>query len=160
VGHNVAFTRPQPPAGCFRFHTRLHHGFNLCYYVNDRQNVLTHCATHHFVSWLHQSTALQMHQTSSLTCCIHRTVILLCTYISTVIRPMSGRSGFDSWQGQEFFSLRHHVQTGCGAHLTSYSIGTAVFSPGHEANHSPPSSAEVKKAWSYTSTSSYVFMEW
>jgi len=77
-----------------------------------------------------------------------------------VTKLWAGRSGFDSWQGQEFFSLRHHVQTGCGAHLTSYSIGTAVFSPGHEANHSPPSSAEVKKAWSYTSTSSYVFMEW
>jgi len=28
----------------------------------------------------------------------------------------------------------------------------------HEADHSPPSSAEVKNAWSYTSTSQYAFM--
>jgi hypothetical protein len=32
--------------------------------------------------------------------------------------------------------------------------------PGHEADHSPPSSAEVKNAWSYTSTLQYTFMAW
>jgi hypothetical protein len=32
--------------------------------------------------------------------------------------------------------------------------------PGGEADHSPPSSAEVKNAWSYTSTPQYVFMAW
>jgi hypothetical protein len=31
---------------------------------------------------------------------------------------------------------------------------------GHETDHSPPSSAEVKNAWSYTSTPQYVFMAW
>jgi hypothetical protein len=30
----------------------------------------------------------------------------------------------------------------------------------HEANHSPQSSAEVKNAWGYTSTSQYVFVAW
>jgi len=30
---------------------------------------------------------------------------------------------------------------------------------GREADHSPPSSAVVKNAWSYTSTQSYVFVE-
>jgi hypothetical protein len=29
---------------------------------------------------------------------------------------------------------------------------------GREADHSPPSSAEVKNAWNYTSTPQYVFM--
>jgi hypothetical protein len=29
-----------------------------------------------------------------------------------------------------------------------------------EADHSPPSSAEVKNAWSYTSTPQYAFMAW
>jgi hypothetical protein len=29
-----------------------------------------------------------------------------------------------------------------------------------EADHPPPSSAEVKNAWSYTSTFQYVFMAW
>jgi hypothetical protein len=31
---------------------------------------------------------------------------------------------------------------------------------GRETNHSFPSSAEVKNAWSYTTTPQYVFMEW
>jgi hypothetical protein len=30
--------------------------------------------------------------------------------------------------------------------------------PGPEADHSPPSSAEVKKVWSYTSTLPYALM--
>jgi hypothetical protein len=30
----------------------------------------------------------------------------------------------------------------------------------YEADHLPPSSAEVKNAWSYTSTPPYVFMAW
>jgi hypothetical protein len=32
--------------------------------------------------------------------------------------------------------------------------------PGSEADHSPPSSAEVKNAWIYTSTPQYAFTAW
>jgi len=32
--------------------------------------------------------------------------------------------------------------------------------PVYEGDHSLPSTAEVKKAWHYTSTDPYVFMEW
>jgi len=32
--------------------------------------------------------------------------------------------------------------------------------PGNEANHSPPSSVEVKNVWSYISDPSYVFIAW
>jgi hypothetical protein len=35
-----------------------------------------------------------------------------------------------------------------------------VKRPGREADHSPPPSAEVKFAWSYTSTPQYAFMAW
>jgi hypothetical protein len=54
-------------------------------------------------------------------------------------------------------------QTGSGVHTTSYTIGTGesfpeVKRPRHEADHSPPASAEVKKMWMYTSTPPYVFM--
>jgi hypothetical protein len=35
-----------------------------------------------------------------------------------------------------------------------------VKRPGREADHSPPSSAKVKNAWSYTSTPQYAFMAW
>jgi hypothetical protein len=50
--------------------------------------------------------------------------------------------------GHDFY-LCHNVQTGSGAHPASYPIGTGVRSsgvkrPGHEADHSWPSSADVK----------------
>jgi hypothetical protein len=35
-----------------------------------------------------------------------------------------------------------------------------VKQPGREADHLPPSSAEVKNVWSYTSTPQHVFMAW
>jgi hypothetical protein len=48
------------------------------------------------------------------------------------------------------FPLRRHVHTGSGAHPASYPLSIGGFSPGvkrpeREANHSPPSSAEVKE---------------
>jgi hypothetical protein len=45
-----------------------------------------------------------------------------------------------------------YVQNGSGAYPVSYPMGTRVSFPGGNAYHSPPSSAEVKNAWSYTST--------
>jgi hypothetical protein len=55
------------------------------------------------------------------------------------------------------FSLHHRVQNGSGAHPASYPMGTrgsfsGVKRPEREADHLPQSSAEVKNAWSYTST--------
>jgi hypothetical protein len=32
--------------------------------------------------------------------------------------------------------------------------------PGREADNSPPTSAQIKKTWTYTSTPPYVFMAW
>jgi hypothetical protein len=48
------------------------------------------------------------------------------------------------------FYLSRRVQNGSGAHPTSYPMGTSgsfrgVKRPGREADHSPPSSAEVKE---------------
>jgi hypothetical protein len=56
------------------------------------------------------------------------------------------------------FSLLHIVQTGSGVHPTSYKMGPGVKRQGREADHSPPTSAEVKNMWIYTSTPPYVFM--
>jgi hypothetical protein len=55
-------------------------------------------------------------------------------------------------------SPHHRVQNGSGAHPASYPMGNGalflgVKLPGREADLSLPSSAEVKNAWSYTSTS-------
>jgi hypothetical protein len=56
------------------------------------------------------------------------------------------------------FSLLLNVQTDSGAHPASYSMGTGdlyseVKRSGHEVDKLPPTNAEVKNAWSYTSTS-------
>jgi hypothetical protein len=64
--------------------------------------------------------------------------------------------------GQEFSFLRV-VQTGSGVRQTSYTMGTGGFflvgkAPGRGADHSPPTSDEVKKMWIYTSTPPYAFM--
>jgi hypothetical protein len=63
------------------------------------------------------------------------------------------------------FSLHHRVQNGSGARTASCPVGNRGSFPGinwsgREADHSPPSSAEVKDAWSYTSTPQYFFMPW
>jgi hypothetical protein len=63
------------------------------------------------------------------------------------------------------FSLPHRVQNGSGAHPASYPMGTGgsfpgVKQPGCEADHSPPSNAEVKNAWSYTSNPQHAFVAW
>jgi hypothetical protein len=39
-------------------------------------------------------------------------------------------------------------------------LSLEVKRPVREADHSPPSSAEVNNAWSYTSTPQYAVMEW
>jgi hypothetical protein len=54
------------------------------------------------------------------------------------------------------YSLYHLVQTGSGAHPASYPMGKrSSFSlevnwAGREADHSPPSSTEIKNAWNST----------
>jgi hypothetical protein len=55
-----------------------------------------------------------------------------------------------AWTARQDFSLLHSVQTDSGAHQVSYPMGTGGSFPGvkwqgREADHSPPSSAEVKK---------------
>jgi hypothetical protein len=72
-------------------------------------------------------------------------------------RLRSGRPGSIPGRCNDgIFFFRHHVQTDAGAHPASYPMGTdglsfpAVKRPGVKLT-SPPSSADVKNAWSYTS---------
>jgi hypothetical protein len=44
--------------------------------------------------------------------------------------------------------------------MSTRGFSLEVKRPGREADHSPPSNAEVKNAWSYISTPQYVFMAW
>jgi len=64
-----------------------------------------------------------------------------------------------------YFSIRHRVQTGCGAHTASYPLVPGALTPGvkwpgHETGHSPSCSAEIKNTWRYTSTPPYLSMMW
>jgi hypothetical protein len=66
-------------------------------------------------------------------------------------------------QGPRYPFYRRLGLDGSGVHPTSYKMGTGGSFPGvkrygREADHSPPTSAEVKKMWIYTSTPLYVFM--
>jgi hypothetical protein len=78
---------------------------------------------------------------------------------------MIGLLGLDSWWGLEILlfttvlrpaleSTQPPIQWVIGA------LFLGVKWLGCEADNSPPSSAKVKNAWSYTSTSLYVFMVW
>jgi hypothetical protein len=64
---------------------------------------------------------------------------------------------FDSRQGLGIFLFTTASRPTLGSTQPSIqsvpgAVSLAVKRPGREADHSPPSSAEVKNAWSYTST--------
>jgi hypothetical protein len=55
------------------------------------------------------------------------------------------------------FSLHHRLENGSGAHSASFTMIPGALSlgikrPGREADHSPPTSVEVKNEWSYNPT--------
>jgi hypothetical protein len=75
------------------------------------------------------------------------------------------RLGFNSQQGLGSFLHDTASRTALGPiqppiQWVPKALSPGVKRPGREADHSAPSSAEVKKAWSYTSTPQYVFMAW
>jgi hypothetical protein len=68
-----------------------------------------------------------------------------------------GVLGFDSWWGLGIFLFTTMSRLALGLtqppiQWVSGEISLGVKRPGREADHSPPSSAEVRNAWSYTST--------
>jgi len=77
---------------------------------------------------------------------------------------MSWMTGINFLEGAVvFFFLCHCVQISSTAYPFSYPVRTRGFfpgikKPGHEADHSPPSSDKVKNVWSHTSISQYIFM--
>jgi hypothetical protein len=77
----------------------------------------------------------------------------MCTanYVSPVARSVyclttDWTAGVRSPTQAEDFYTNLCVQTGCGAHSASYTVGTGGKArPGRDADHSPPSSTEVKE---------------
>ena len=74
--------------------------------------------------------------------------------IATKLR--AGWSGVQLLVGASDLCLLQNVQTGSGVHPAVYSMGTGFFPGikqlGRDVNHPPPSSAEAKNEWSYTSS--------
>jgi hypothetical protein len=72
------------------------------------------------------------------------------------------RSEFQYRHDQE--TSLHGVQTGSGAHRTSYPMDTLRLSPREhsrqerESDHATPTSNEVKKVWSHSSTPQHAFI--
>jgi hypothetical protein len=75
-----------------------------------------------------------------------------------------GVLGFDSRRGLGIFFFTTASRTALEPTQPPIQWEPGAFPgikrPGREADHSPPSNAEVKNAWSYTSTPQYVFMTW
>jgi hypothetical protein len=89
--------------------------------------------------------------------------------VSIATRLRAGRSGFDPREGQGrvcfFFSFAPTSRpalrpTQPPIRWVTSTLSPWVKRPGHEADHSPPSNAKSKNAWSYTSTPQYVFTAW
>jgi hypothetical protein len=85
---------------------------------------------------------------------IHSTVYNLCVVNKQQINKYINRYVYIiSPTEAEDFSSNLCVQTGSGAHRASCTMGTGGSfpggkeRPGRDADHSPPSSAEVKKGW-------------
>ena len=74
-------------------------------------------------------------------------------YLLTRLR--AGRFGVRIPAGVTDFYLLQIVQTACGAHPASISMGTTVLlgvkQPERDVDHAPPSSTEVKNEWSFMS---------
>jgi hypothetical protein len=99
--------------------------------------------------------------------CSHCTLVCAClntnTYLGAGIVQWhsaglrAGRSGVRFPAGAGNLFLHHRVQTGSGdtqppIQWVPGALSLEVKRPEGEADYSPPSSAEVKNTWSYTST--------
>jgi hypothetical protein len=60
--------------------------------------------------------------------------------------------------GVRIFKSLWSILTQYVIQLVPEALSQGVQQPGREADHSPPTIAEVKKTWVYTSTPPYVFM--
>jgi len=90
-----------------------------------------------------------------------------CSSVSIVTRLRCGRQVFNSRQGNEVIFFLFHTASGTALGPTQPPIQWVprdfcrrIKRPDRQADHSPPSSAEIKNAWSYNSTDPYVFLAW
>jgi hypothetical protein len=86
------------------------------------------------------------------------------SHLISISRIQVTRAGFESRQGQGFSFLSSTTSrpalgpTQPPIPWAPRDLSPGIKQPGSEADHSPPSSAEVKNAWSYILTPQYVFI--
>jgi hypothetical protein len=117
-------------------------------YVNFYQSTRSHISQDTNIDNLNASKPCPLHKPSNKSHFNHEYHYLLILILSVGIATSYGFD--DSGIGVPWhFSLLHSVQTSSGAHPASYPMGTGgsfpgVKSPGSEADHPHPYSAEVK----------------
>jgi hypothetical protein len=81
---------------------------------------------------------------------------------SVVTKLWAGQPGFNSRneRGKDVFLVTTASRPSVGSTQTLIKWVPGVKLPGHEIDHSPPTSAEVKNTWNNNSTPPYVFMAW
>jgi hypothetical protein len=72
---------------------------------------------------------------------------------------------FESWYELGIFLLSTASRLALGPtqppiQWVTWALSLGIKRPGREADHSPPTSAEIKNAWSYTSTAQFAFVAW
>jgi len=80
--------------------------------------------------------------------------------VSIVTELRSGRPEFDCRQEQKFVLFATAFRTSLVSPQPPTQMGNGVKRPGCEADHSPPTSTEIKNAWNYTAIHPYIFMGW
>jgi hypothetical protein len=86
-------------------------------------------------------------------------------FINWATTNFSKKKTCDSWWGLGIFLFTTTSRTALGPTKPPIQWVPGALSLGvkqlrHEADHSPPSSAEVENVWSYTSTPQCVFIAW
>jgi len=115
---------------------------------------------HAFIAWC---SVLKKHK-ENFTFVFNYTTASNLNWVGIVTRLRAGRPGFYSWQEQErdtFFITASRLPlrpTRPPIQGVTGSISPGVKGPGREADHSPPSCAEVSNRRSYISTPPYVLM--
>jgi hypothetical protein len=97
------------------------------------------------------------------------TPFLICSVIAQLVKRWAtgwtiGILGFNTRRGLGIFIFTTASTTALGPtqpiQWVPGALSLGVKRLDREADHSPPSSAKVKNAWSYTSTPPYVFLVW
>jgi hypothetical protein len=87
----------------------------------------------------------------------------VCAALGYGLEDRGSRVRFPAGAGNFFFTNESRTALGPTQPPIKWvpgALSLGLKRQGREADHSPPSSAEVKNAWSYISTLQYVFMAW